>query len=50
MKKDFPKYDLYETRSINYITIISEPLKQVFEKENIKGMEIKPFEKFQLSA
>jgi len=46
MKKDFPKYDLYETRSINYFTIISEPLKQVFEKESITGMEIKPFDKF----
>ena len=46
MKKDFPKYDVYETRSINFISIISESLKQVLEKENITGMEIKPFDKF----
>ena len=46
MKKNFPKYDVYETRCISYSQIISQKLKEVFEKEGITGMEIKPFDKF----
>lgn len=50
MKNDFPQYDLYETQCINYITIISETLKHSLEKEGITGMEIKPFDKFELQV
>ncbi|MCK0158804.1 hypothetical protein MWU65_16555 [Cellulophaga sp. F20128] len=46
MKKDFPKYDVYEIRCINFVPIISQPLKEIFEKEGITGMEFKAFDKF----
>lgn len=48
MKNNFPKYDLYQTQSINYISLISENLKRIFEEEHITGMEIKPFDKFEI--
>ena len=48
MKKDFPKYDLYQTRCISYISIISESLKNAMEKEHITGIETKIFDKFEV--
>ncbi len=47
MKDDFPKYDIYETRCINYITIISENLRNDSIKEGMTGFETKLYNKFQ---
>lgn len=46
MKKGFPNYDLYQTRAINYRTMISEKLKNALLAEGLTGFELKPFPKF----
>lgn len=46
MAKKFPKYDLYQTRGVSYISIISEDLKDALNSENVTGIEIKPFPQF----
>lgn len=50
MKKSFMKYDLYKTDCLGNHTVISESLKQALEKEGITGIEIKPFDKFEVNS
>lgn len=47
MNKYFPKYDLYQTRCINYNTIISENLRNDLIKEGMTGFETKLYDKFE---
>ncbi|TDU43198.1 hypothetical protein BXY82_0606 [Gelidibacter sediminis] len=47
MNKHFPKYDLYQTRCINYNTIISENLRNDLIKEGMTGFETKLYDKFE---
>ncbi|CAA0245013.1 conserved hypothetical protein [Tenacibaculum maritimum] len=42
-KNDFPKYDLYETQSVERTTIISDVLLKSLQKANITGYMVKPY-------
>ena len=48
MSSEFGKYDFYRTGAFNH-SIISGRLKQVFEKENITGIELNLFNKLKIS-
>ncbi len=50
MKREFPNYDLYQTKCINYNTVISESLKEALEKEGITGTETRLYNNFQVSV
>ncbi len=50
MKKEFPKYDLYEIPYLGRQVIISESLKQEIKLQNITGVEIIPFERFEVTT
>ncbi len=48
MHKNFPKYDLYKTQFIESKTLVSIDLKKALEENNITGIEITPFERFEV--
>ncbi len=50
MNKEFPMYDFYRLDCLSYNTVISENLKKALEGNNITGMEITPFERFEVSC
>ncbi|RAJ18685.1 hypothetical protein LX77_03720 [Gelidibacter algens] len=49
MKPNFPKYDLYKIECLSGNTIISESLRNLLVKEDITGMQIIPFDKFEIN-
>ncbi|WP_299246095.1 DUF1629 domain-containing protein [uncultured Aquimarina sp.] len=48
MRKELPKYDLYQMGCINYTSLISEKLKNALLENGITGFEIKPYDKFKV--
>lgn len=47
MNKEFPKYDLYQTKCINYNTLISESLRDRLIEEGLTGFETKLYVNFE---
>ncbi|WP_299132549.1 hypothetical protein [uncultured Tenacibaculum sp.] len=44
-KTDFPRYDIYETQTFDFKTVISESLLLALKEENISGFIAKPYNK-----
>lgn len=43
-KQNFPKYDIYQTDTVEFVPVISETLKNTLQELNMDGFMVKPYD------